>query len=143
MSECIKWHGSYFPSGYGQKWFRRRNQLAHRVAWTTERGEIPEGMNVLHKCDNRWCVNTNHLFLGSLSDNAKDREAKGRGRDSRGSKNGSHKITEQTAVRIKKLSGVISGRSIAMALGISVQEVCNIMNKNRWRHVTANTRYSF
>lgn len=53
-------------------------ELAHRAEWEKINGPIPAGMQVLHKCDNRWCVNTNHLFLGTQSDNLRDMIAKDR-----------------------------------------------------------------
>lgn len=53
-------------------------RLAHRVSWILSYGEIPQGMLVLHHCDNTFCVNPTHLFLGTQRDNVHDALAKGR-----------------------------------------------------------------
>jgi hypothetical protein len=60
------------------RWFRGKLWRAHRAAWVEAHGDIPEGMFVLHQCDNRACVNVAHLFLGTHQDNMDDRESKGR-----------------------------------------------------------------
>lgn len=76
--ECWEWLG-WRLDGYGRMRWRGRVQGAHRVSWFLMYGEIPDGMLVLHHCDNRGCVNPDHLFLGTNQDNIDDRERKGRG----------------------------------------------------------------
>ena len=73
--------GSKFGNGYGSIRMPNNGPLvgAHRVAYEVAHGAIPEGMCVLHTCDNPPCCNVEHLFLGTQKDNADDREAKGRG----------------------------------------------------------------
>jgi len=75
---CWEWIGSKNPKGYGC--FRVRGTLkpAHRVAYDLFVGIIPEGLRVLHKCDNRACVNPKHLWLGTNQDNTNDMISKGR-----------------------------------------------------------------
>lgn len=145
---CIEWDKSRnIKNGnrldYGQVRVGNKMMKAHRVAWVKAFGEIPQGMLVLHRCDNPSCVNPDHLFLGTHSDNAKDREQKNRGRHLVGSSNGNTKISEQTAVRIKMLSGVLSASFISRVLGLSANQVCLIMNGVRWSNINAQTRYTF
>ena len=81
-----KWNGeclesTYKPrtqSGYAIMKFGKSTRGAHRVSWMVHRGEIPEGMWVLHKCDNPICINPDHLFLGFPKDNTDDMVEKGR-----------------------------------------------------------------
>jgi hypothetical protein len=74
------WHFGKSRRGYATtKLFGRKNG-AHRVSWEIHRGAIPEGLFVCHHCDNPPCVNPEHLFIGTVSDNAQDMLKKGRGR---------------------------------------------------------------
>ena len=75
---CWEWAGSRNNKGYGQFRADGRLHLAHRVAYELEIGAVPQGSLVLHRCDNRRCVNPRHLFLGSALDNTRDMVAKGR-----------------------------------------------------------------
>ena len=78
---CWIWTGFKNPKGYGNIQKGRRGGrplMAHRVAWEIYFGEIPEGMQVLHKCDNPSCVRPGHLFIGTAQDNTDDMINKGR-----------------------------------------------------------------
>lgn len=77
--ECWPWTGYRDAKGYGQIALNRRTaEGAHRVSWALARGEIPDGIHVLHRCDNPPCCNPAHLFLGTHADNMWDMKAKGR-----------------------------------------------------------------
>lgn len=85
MSECIidsrkPASGGYVNVNWSQFGIRHQG-YAHRLAWIKVHGPIPEDMCVLHRCDVRNCVNVEHLFLGSLDDNNKDKAQKGRARN--------------------------------------------------------------
>jgi len=77
--ECWEWLRGKLQSGYGQFWDGSHMVKAHRYSWSLHNGEIPEGMDVLHRCGNRGCVNPNHLYIGNDCDNMRDMIEAGRG----------------------------------------------------------------
>ena len=79
MSDCIEFQGCKDTGGYGLKRVNNKLYKAHRLAWIEESGTIPDGLFVCHKCDNPPCINIDHLFLGTNSDNMLDMYSKGRG----------------------------------------------------------------
>lgn len=83
---CLEWTGATNGNGYGimrmgsTRDLTRRIEYVHRVAWTLERGPIPDELQICHSCDNRLCCDVAHMFLGTHIDNAADRDRKGRWR---------------------------------------------------------------
>jgi hypothetical protein len=75
---CWEWQGSRNPNGYGITCFQRKREGAHVVAYVLHYGAVPEGLCVLHRCDNRPCCNWNHLWAGTHYDNTIDALIKGR-----------------------------------------------------------------
>jgi hypothetical protein len=80
MEDCIEWKRGKSGNGYGMVWVPelKQNVGAHRVAWEQSFGPIPEGMVVMHLCDNKACINVLHLALGSQKDNMRDMAEKRR-----------------------------------------------------------------
>ena len=75
---CIEWTGYRGNRGYGQTTFLGKSERTHRLAWILENGAIPDGLWVMHKCDNPPCLNLDHLQLGTPKDNFDDMKNKGR-----------------------------------------------------------------
>lgn len=92
QSECWEWKRTCDRDGYGRINFNGREGRTHRAAWLLVKGEIPAGLQVLHRCDNPPCVNPSHLFLGTSLDN--NRDCKAKGRTAKGTRNGTHTCPE-------------------------------------------------
>jgi hypothetical protein len=103
MSECILFTGCKDTGGYGLKRYKNKLYKAHRFVWIQTFGEIPDGLFVCHKCDVRACINPEHLFLGTNSDNMKDMYSKGRGNNLRGDNNPCAKLTKEQVNEIRVL----------------------------------------
>lgn len=136
LLDCWEWRGSLRTDGYGQMSDRdRKSKSVHRFAWAITYGEIPEGKHVLHKCDNRICVNPVHLYLGTHADNMLDRSR--RHRQARGETNGRAKISESNVVEIKTLlsEGWLQ-KKIAHKFGVDIRTISAINCNATWRHVS-------
>lgn len=76
-SDCWNWKKAIDTPGYGAFKINKKKMNSHRVAWILTHGDIPNGLLVCHKCDNRLCCNPSHLFLGTYTDNNRDMITKG------------------------------------------------------------------
>lgn len=109
---CWEWAAAKSSNGYGrwscQEIGYRDGISSHRASWILHNGKIPNGLFVLHKCDNKCCVNPEHLFLGTQADNMKDRDRKGRGvivipNQAKGDADSSSKLTDVQVYEIRCL----------------------------------------
>lgn len=135
---CWEWQGAKLWNGYGRLAPLNGEYLAHRASYAVAKGEIPEGLKVLHKCDNRQCINPDHLFLGSSSDNLNDCYAKGRRSSHRGEANPFAKLTQARADAIRADSRTQA--EIAADFQVSRQTVGAIKSGKAWRTANATRR---
>lgn len=129
---CWEWRGSVGSHGYGNFDYPGATGTAHRAAYLMLIGEIPEGMHVLHRCDNRRCVRPDHLFLGTHADNMADMARKARA--VRGEAHPKARLTEDIVRQIRAATG--TQREIAERFGLSQGYVSQIKNRRLWAHVT-------
>jgi len=158
---CWPWLGAKMTrTGYGQMEVDGRPVLTHRLAYELSTGVIPEGLWVLHSCDNRPCCNPAHLFLGTHTDNMRDCAAKGRNggkthpeRMARGDKNGARvhiermtrgeaqhlaRLTEADVRAIRTMYSMSprpSYRTIANVFGVNPATIGSVIKRRTWVHV--------
>lgn len=136
-SGCWLWTGSSNSRGYGQIASGRGFPvLAHRISFLLHRGPIPAGMQVLHRCDVRACVNPAHLFLGTAQDNMDDKIAKGRERILRGTECGTAKLTEYDVAWMRSLRDAGSTyRDLGRSFGVHPVTAMRAVTGEQWAHV--------
>jgi hypothetical protein len=132
--ECWEFLGSLNPQGYGKFTIGKKDVRAHRYAYELTFGDIPDGMVLLHSCDNPPCCNPAHLSPGTVADNAADMCSKGR--KPLGSISGTSKLTESAIVDIReRLARGETQASIAAAHGVTQANISYIKLNLGWKHV--------
>lgn len=99
---CLEFLGCVQSNGYARATVRRKTDGAHRHVFRLLKGLIPDGMDVCHECDNRKCINPDHLFLGTRLENMRDAAVKGR--TASGLRLPQTKLTDQEKARITELA---------------------------------------
>lgn len=137
---CWNWTATRSKSGtgYGQISVNDRLTAAHRVSWELHFGPVPDGLFVLHRCDNKACVNPAHLFLGNNSDNLIDAARKSSlGRNQR--------LSPASVEQIRRLrrEGMTS-REIASMFGITEGHARKVaVGSTAWAHVEGGVRKNY
>lgn len=132
FSTCWYWIGDIDRDGYGKFRIEGKRKLAHRVSYQMHKGPIPEGLCVCHSCDERLCVNPDHLWLGTNADNTRDMVMKGRG--AVGERSGMSKLTKEQVrdIRAKRENGWSYYR-IAREFGVNRSTISSIFRGKTWR----------
>lgn len=136
-SGCWIWDGPVNASGYGALSFRGRSSRAHRAHYECANSiELPRTIDVCHTCDIRLCVNLDHLFVGSRTDNMRDCAAKGRVviPRLRGEELTQSKLMDSDVIAIRAAVGK-SQRAIAAEYGLSKSTIGHILRRKTWRHL--------
>jgi hypothetical protein len=135
--DCWIWTASKDRKGYGQMLVNCKPHRAHRLSWILHNGEIPEGGHCLHHCDNPACVNPEHLYIGSHSDNMQDMVRRGR-RSHTKQKGSSHTraiLTEEQVRDIKMRLSNETVRGIADSLGLKKHVISDISAGRTWKQI--------
>ena len=135
---CWLWTGAKNSHGYGYVKRRGKTYRTHRYVWEIMKGHIPSGVCVLHCCDVRNCVNPEHLYLGSYSDNAYDAHRRGHRSYShlKGSKHGMAKLDESKVKVIKTyLENGFTCLSLSKVYQVSPATISRIKRKEGWVNI--------
>lgn len=133
--DCWIWLSSRNRKGYGTFWLSGCRS-AHRVSYEMAYGPIPDGMMLLHSCDNPPCVNPRHLSPGTNSDNQRDSAVKGRHVSLRGDGGNAAKLTVGDVREIKAALGEgMSGVELARRYGVTDGAISHIKTGFHWGHI--------
>lgn len=133
--DCWVWTGSRDAKGYGMFALNGKAIRTSRFSWMLAHGSIPDGLHVLHKCDNPPCVNPSHLFLGTNADNMRDRANKGHYQYQKDPLTKPHrKLTPDQVREIRRLYplGKYTQKQLGKMFGISRIQVQYILYRKAW-----------
>jgi len=134
-TSCWEWTRHITKWGYGVVKVEGKAQLAHRISYLVFKGD-PIGMCVLHTCDNPKCINPDHLFLGTNSDNVKDKVSKNRQSkigEYPGERHHSAKLTNKDVLFIREKT--LSQTKLARMFETTQPNISLIQNRVNWTHI--------
>lgn len=141
---CWFWMGTVNWKGYGTGSFEGIKFGAHRLSYSVFKGEIPKGLLVCHTCDQRSCVNPDHLWTGTPKQNTDDMMKKGRHiilETERGEKSRLAKLKDQDVLEIRRLGKLgVKAKEIAPMFGCTVRNIHDILAGSCWKHLLEESR---
>ncbi len=135
--DCWLWKAYRNSDGYGVMRRGQRTEHAHRVAWEIASGPVPNGIHVLHHCDNPPCVNPAHLFLGTHQENMDDMYAKGRSYAREGEGNSRAVLSEADVLCIRNAhkNGSATTSDLARQYGVGLSTMSGVVRRITWKHI--------
>lgn len=137
LGRCWAWTGGKIRRGYGMFRAAAGQIKAHRYAWELHHGPIPDGLCILHCCDNPSCVNPDHLSPGTAAENIADRDRKGRT-----NKGEDHYLAKLTAEQVRDIrhryqrdSSTSGSTALAREFGVSYMTILRVIWRRCWKHV--------
>ena len=131
MSGCWIWMGAHDDRGYAFLQVDGKTRRVSRLSYEAFKGPVTSGLMLRHTCDNPFCVNPDHLLTGSSRDNMRDKVT--RGRQVRGSRTWSAKLSEDDIIAIR--NDIATNVAIAEKYSISSSHVSRIRSMKKWKHV--------
>ena len=133
MEDCINYKGTLNQDGYGIKTINGKQTRVNRLIYELFHGKIPKDMVVRHTCDNKQCINPEHLIIGTIADNIQDKVD--RDLCAKGEKNGASKLKESEVIEIFNNKSE-SYMKIGKKYNVSDMCVSKIKNMQPWLHIT-------
>ncbi len=132
-SGCWIWMRTINTAGYAHLTYLGKSHRGHRLSWKIYKGQIPIGMYVLHHCDNRACINPDHLFLGTAADNMVDMIKKNRQRHDRGELASRAILTEQDVLEIR--ASTLSMKELVRKYGVHRNTIDAVRLRQSWKYL--------
>jgi len=131
--QCWEWTGAKGKSGYGHVSWGGKCTRASRVSYEITYKVFPGKLDVCHKCDNRLCVNPNHLFLGTRQENMNDMIRKGRKVFLRGDQSPIHKLNSAQVSEIRqRVDAGEKQNALARVYGVCKNTIWNVVHRKYW-----------
>lgn len=133
--ECRDSLYSTDKSGYPRIEINGKKIGTHRLVWELAHGLIPDGLHVLHHCDNPRCIRTSHLFLGTNNDNVQDKVRKNRQSHLDGERHPHAKLSHEKAARIRTqwVTGCFTRHQLADEYGVSPGLIGHVVKGRNWK----------